>query len=459
MNRAAIYCRVSTDEQAKHGYSIEAQLHSLRQYAKEHDYTVVDEYVDEGVSARKSYKKRPKLMLLLQAVENEKIDTILFIKLDRWFRNVQNYYEVQPLLDRHNVSWVATEEDYETVTASGRFKVNIMLSVAQDEADRTSERIRFVFDQKKSKGELVSGSVPLGLKIENKKIVIDEETVHIARAIFQNYIDTRSIKGTIVYVVNTFQRSISRDGVAGILKNPRMVEYEVVTQEQFDTVQKILKETSKKKYPKSDRVYLFSSLCVCDECKRKMRATTSNKSKVTVMYGCSRHQISGNASCSNRRCTHERDIEAYLLENIVDIAKKYNVNVSARKREASSVDPAAIKRKLEKLKDLYLNDLIDRDIYETDYKALQNQLHQYIPESDKEINIEDIETAKEVYKLLSKENKSVFWHRIIDKIYIDKDKNIRVELLMPYGAVPNGSTSYGIKEYFEKVKDGTIKND
>lgn len=458
MNRAAIYCRVSTDEQAKHGYSIGAQLESLRKYAAEHDYTVVDEYVDEGVSARKSYKKRPKLMLLLQAVENDKIDTILFIKLDRWFRNVQNYYEVQPILDAHHVAWVATEEDYETVTAAGRFKVNIMLSVAQDEADRTSERIRFVFDQKKAKGELVSGSVPLGLKIENKKIVIDEETVQIARAIFQHYIDSRSIKGTLLHIMNTFQRSISRDGIAKLLKNPRMAEYGVVTQEMFNTVQQIMKETSKKKYPKSDRVYLFSGLCVCAVCGRKMRVTKSNKNMVTIMYGCTRHQLEGDFACTNRRTTHERDIEAFLLDNIVEIARQYNVAVAARKTEVPSADPAAIKRKMEKLKDLYLNDLIDREMYEADYRALQNQL-QYIPESNKEINIEDIENAKEVYSMLSKENKAVFWHRIIDKIYIDQDRHMRVELLMPYAAVPNGSTSYGIKEYFQMVKDSTIKTD
>ena len=79
-------------------------------------------------------------MRLLSDVEAGKIDLILFIKLDRLFHNVADYYEVQKILDAHGVHWQTVLEDYETITSSGQFKVNIMLSVAQNEADRTSEK-------------------------------------------------------------------------------------------------------------------------------------------------------------------------------------------------------------------------------------------------------------------------------------------------------------------------------
>ena len=83
---------------------------------------------------------------LLADVQAGKIDRILSIKLDRWFRNVREYHKIQEILEANNVTWQATMEDYNTATADGRLKVNIMLSVAENESDRTSERIKFVFD-------------------------------------------------------------------------------------------------------------------------------------------------------------------------------------------------------------------------------------------------------------------------------------------------------------------------
>ena len=130
--RAALYIRVSSDEQARHGLSLQEQRDALTRYAQEHKMTVAGIYEDAGISARKPYKKRPALLRLLGDCKVGKVDTILFIKLDRWFRNVAGYYDVQTQLDQYGVTWQATEEDYETRTASGRLKVNIMLSVAQD---------------------------------------------------------------------------------------------------------------------------------------------------------------------------------------------------------------------------------------------------------------------------------------------------------------------------------------
>ena len=101
--RAALYIRVSTEEQAKHGYSLEAQEKKLKAYSKEHGYKVADIYIDEGKSARKAYTKRPEFMRMMDDVKADKIDVILFIKLDRWFRNIYDYYKIQEILDAHGV--------------------------------------------------------------------------------------------------------------------------------------------------------------------------------------------------------------------------------------------------------------------------------------------------------------------------------------------------------------------
>ena len=165
------YARVSTEDQAMHGVSLDAQKERLRQFAKENALEVVDLYVDDGISARKRYTRRPEMLRLLSDVQAGKIDVILFIKLDRWFRNIADYYEVQTILDRHRVQWIATEEDYDTTTANGRLSLNIKLAIAQDEADRTSERIRFVFQNMVKEGRVISGSTPKGYRIHDKHVV------------------------------------------------------------------------------------------------------------------------------------------------------------------------------------------------------------------------------------------------------------------------------------------------
>lgn len=151
--RIALYARVSTEEQSLHGLSIDAQLAALRNYAPD----AVGEYVDSGVSGRLPIKKRPELQRLLRDIEAGKIDLVAFTKLDRWTRNIREYYKAQDILDAHHVAWKAIHEDYGTQTAAEILKTNIMLAVGQDESLRTSERVKAVFEDKRRKGLAVNG--------------------------------------------------------------------------------------------------------------------------------------------------------------------------------------------------------------------------------------------------------------------------------------------------------------
>lgn len=158
--RAALYPRVSTEEQAKYGLSIHDQQGDLEEYARAHGMRIVGVFADAGYSARKKVEKRPAMLALLEAVKRDEVDIVLVTKLDRWFRNIGEYYKVQEILEAHNVSWRTIYEDYDTSTAAGRLKINIMLAVAQDEADRTSERIKKVFDGKRARLDPSPGTNP-----------------------------------------------------------------------------------------------------------------------------------------------------------------------------------------------------------------------------------------------------------------------------------------------------------
>ena len=89
-------------------------------------------------------QNRKDLLRLLEDVKKDKIDIILVTKLDRWFRSVKDYHNTQAILEEHHCSWKTILEDYDSSTADGQLKINIMLSVSQNEADRTSERNRYV---------------------------------------------------------------------------------------------------------------------------------------------------------------------------------------------------------------------------------------------------------------------------------------------------------------------------
>ena len=88
-----LYGRVSSDEQALHGDSLRTQIDELRKWAKTNNFEILDEYVDDGYTARDL--KRPELKRLLDDVKQYDVDFILFTKIDRWSRGVRNYYKLQ----------------------------------------------------------------------------------------------------------------------------------------------------------------------------------------------------------------------------------------------------------------------------------------------------------------------------------------------------------------------------
>lgn len=148
------------------------QKRVLTEYAEEQGYKIVDIYADEGISASKKPHLRHDFQRMMRDVQSGLIDIIIFIKLDRWFRNVGDYYRTQSILDAHNVKWKSVLEDYDTTTRTGRLNLNIKLTIAEDEAANTSERVKFVLDAKVRNGEPNTGTQPFGYKIEKEEYLL-----------------------------------------------------------------------------------------------------------------------------------------------------------------------------------------------------------------------------------------------------------------------------------------------
>lgn len=423
MKRAYIYARVSTDEQAKHGYSIGAQLDDLRGYAEKHDFTVVHEYVDEGVSGQKGYKKRPALTAMLQELDG--VDVILFIKLDRWFRSVKLYYEAQEILDAHGVSWIATQEDYETVTSAGKFKVNIMLSIAQAESERTSERIKFVFDAKRQAGETVSGKVPLGFCIKDKHLAIDDHGAEIVKEIFNTYVDTHSIVAVQTMLREKHGLSYTYFGIKTILERRDYLGKDglpaIIERELFRRAQELRAARSQRR-ARTDRIYLFSGMIYCADCGGRMSSVYDPKNHHKY-YKCAMHYEYGLSRCRHLKYIREEAVERYLLDHLLDAVDAYNLDAQEQYRQqtAAKKDPEKIQKKMQKLKDLYLDDLISKEVYEADYRRLQSDLDSLTVYAPKLISRKEIEDSLRLYSTFSDENKKSFWTRVIRRVETTND--------------------------------------
>jgi len=426
----ALYARVSTEEQARHGISIEAQTAALHKWAGENDHVVVGEYIDNGVSARKSPSKRPALQMLLSDIPAKKTELIAFCKLDRWTRNVKGYYQVQEVLDQHRVAWAAIQEDYETITASGRFKVNIMLSVAENEADRTSERIKTVFEHKVELGESLGGRWPFGFMVENKKLIPNPATADIARAMFDHYLATASYFDTARYLHDQTGAAWEYHYIRKCLRNTLYIgKYRdndnyctpLVSREKFDAAQALMKQRSIRHNPTS-RVYLFSGIMRCTCCDHAMVGFSLPKPNGDdYYYRCSYGMI-------YRRCEHthsirEERLERWLLENVALELDQWQAQYKMTPKKKTP-DNAKIKRKIERLKTLYLDELITLEQYKADRAELEAQLvNDADPPDLSELKKQFEGDFQSVYKSLTRKQRQSFWHSVIERIDLDAENN------------------------------------
>ena len=129
IEETAAYVRVSKEEKLKkNGLSIEAQKQKLAEFAEKNNLKIVEWYIDDGISGRKPIAKRPELQRMIHDAQKGRFKRIIFIKLDRYFRSVQEYYSCQSMLDKTGVTWTATEEKYSLADANGRAFVNMKLN-------------------------------------------------------------------------------------------------------------------------------------------------------------------------------------------------------------------------------------------------------------------------------------------------------------------------------------------
>ena len=430
-------CRVSTEEQALHGDSLAAQETALVEFANNNNMKIYKIYRDEGFSARKPVLKRPAMLELLKDVESGKIDQILVTKLDRWFRNVGEYHKIQEILERHNVSWKTILEDYNTATADGRLKVNIMLSVAENEADRTSERIKFVFQSKIARKEVIipAQNVPFGYKVEVidgiRRLVKDEETREITEYFFNEVLST-STRNAIILTQDKY--NIHREHKAwyamcknelytGTYKGVANYCEPYIAQNQYDEIN----ERGKKfRTAKNDRAYLFTGLIVCPNCGRRMI------SKFCVGGGGVEHYYYRCPNSITKQCNTkmiaEKKAEKYILENVKKELESFIISheTSEPKLKKTVNNAEKLKEQLRRVNVSYQLGNMEDDEYIKKTKELKAMIEKAMIEEQQETPL-DLTLLKEfltsdfenIYVTLDKRKKQKLWCSIIDELIYD----------------------------------------
>lgn len=432
--RVALYVRVSTQEQKKHGISVDSQITALKDYCKQHNYTIVDVYNDAGISARKKYSRRPELLRLLDDCEQKKIDLILFTKLDRWFRSVADYYEVQSILEKAKVPWQAIWEDYETITSQGVFKVNIMLSVAQAEADRTSERLKEIMKYKKQRKEYVGGPIVIGYAVKDKKFVKDPEAEGMVNDMFDYYFSTFSKYKTADYMLEKYpelSKITTRGNLQALISNPiyagqayGLPDYcpAYITLEQRE---KMMANSNEKVYKSGvKRTYILSGILRCPTCGQRMNGTMNHGRKV---YRCFNHKMKHPSFVRS-----EKKMERYLLDNLENILSKkiYTFEQVKKNENQSKADKKKLSAELDRLNLMFEKGRITEEYYDARYEEISATLKKL--ESDDCKQLEKVENLKktisgnwkELYNQLDESGKQAFWKNIIKQIIVSRDNFI-----------------------------------
>jgi len=184
---AAIYIRVSTEDQAKHGISLQAQEEALKNYCKALGYEIFKIYRDEGRSG-KDLEHRPEMVKMLQDAELRKFQSIFIYKLDRFSRSLMDLITTIERLKEWGIDFVSLQDKIETTSASGKLMFHIISAFAEFERNVTSERTRFTMKSKFQNGGLIT-KAPLGYKIINKEL-IPAENSFIVQEIYQAFLNS-----------------------------------------------------------------------------------------------------------------------------------------------------------------------------------------------------------------------------------------------------------------------------
>ena len=267
--RVALYTRVSTEDQAKEGFSLDVQLERLQSYCEARDWIIVEKYVDDGYSGRSI--KRPAYRRMMEELDGW--DILLVMKMDRIHRNSRNFMEMMDSLRNHDKEFVSMTESLDTSTAMGRFVVDIIQRIAQLESEQIGERVYYGMEQKAQtpiesldpkRGVYLGFGHPFGYDYKNSKLKINKDEADVVKKSYALYTQDYTISKIVSYlnksnIPTKKGKKWAENTVTKILKNPLYCGYikwngilkkgrhdRIITPKQFNMVQKMMSKRARR---------------------------------------------------------------------------------------------------------------------------------------------------------------------------------------------------------------------
>src|ERR1700723_66237 len=192
IQRCAVYTRKSSEEGLEQEFnSLHAQREACEAFIRSQQgegwQLRKTRYDDGGLSG--ATMERPALKRLLAEIQEKLVDVVVVYKVDRLTRSLSDFARMVDIFDRHQVSFVAVTQQFNTTTSMGRLTLNVLLSFAQFEREVTGERIRDKIAASKRKGIWMGGAVPLGYDLRDRELVINPAEAELVRSIYRRYLE------------------------------------------------------------------------------------------------------------------------------------------------------------------------------------------------------------------------------------------------------------------------------
>ena len=392
---AGIYTRVSSEDQAREGFSLSEQKERLEVMCKYKGYEVYKHYEDAGISA-KTGNKRPSYEEMLKDIETGKINTVVALKLDRVTRSVYDWENLITFLDKHNAYIVCANDDINTTNANGKMISRLLMSVSQNEIERTSERTKIGLVGAIKVGNIPS-KTPLGYNRENKKLIINPLTKCIIARIFQMYFEGYShykIKNIFNEEQVNNKNNWHDSTIRKIIENPiykgdyisnkgkrNETYYEdvcpaIISKELWENCQN-QKQKNSRNYIRKES-YIFLQKLKCPKCGRILggKATTKKNGITYYYYQC--HYCKNNIN--------ELTIEKQLSNILSDLLEYDSVvnefflpmikNKISNPKEQYEKELKNQTDKKERIRKAYINGSFDLKTYETETKIIEDNINE-----------------------------------------------------------------------------------
>ena len=462
-----LYMRVSTEDQAREGFSLPEQKERLEAYCKFKGFVIKDYYTDAGISA-KTGNYRPEFERLKEDIKSKKINTIIALKQDRITRSIFDWEELMRFLEENDAYLDCVNDDINTTNANGKMVSRILMSVSQQEIERTSERTKVGLAGAIKQGH-IPHQAPLGYKHENKKLVIDHLTKDVVIRIFELYhkgmsyqkISTLFNKEQVLGKTNWRDSSIvaileneiyKGDFVHGKrTKHPTYYENVVepiVSKEMWEECQ-VQKKKNSKSYQRT-LTYLFLQKLRCPKCNRILggKATQKKNGNIYYYYYCHDCKINFKESLVeeyfndfvNELVEYDSVVNQFFLPMI---KQKFDEPQEELKNDINKQ-----KDKLERIKRAYINGVFSLEEYNDERKLVESALEKLQNELDEATSCE----------ILNFTPQDILLKRDIDyinKVKLEKEYKERTKTWKDY---TREEKSELIMKYVDDIKLGILNN-